>query len=119
MLENINSNESFTHLGTAVSTQKTIREEIRTRIMAANRSYFGTLNPNYYQEQLKFSYIKPLLDQSSCIGRCAGHSPNWTRKWWMGVRGRCCERSVAQCRTKAPGEVGIMMNYTRCLKNQS
>jgi hypothetical protein len=32
--------ESFTHLGTIVNTQNTIREEIKTRIMAANRSYF-------------------------------------------------------------------------------
>jgi hypothetical protein len=114
--------ESFTYLATAVNTQNTIREEIKTRIMAANRSYFGlksTLNPNYYQEQLKFSYIKPLLDQSSCMGRSAGHSPNWTSKWWIGLRARCCEQFMAQSRTKAPEEVGIMMNYTRCLKNQS
>jgi sorting nexin-29 len=62
--------ETFTYLGTTVSTQNTIREEIKTRIMAANRSYFGL-------------------------------------------------KSTLNLRTKAPGEVGILMNYTRCLNNQS
>jgi hypothetical protein len=33
--------ESFIYLGTTVNTQNTIREEIKTKIMAANRSYFG------------------------------------------------------------------------------
>jgi hypothetical protein len=32
--------ESFTYLGTTVSTQNTVRKEIKSRIMAANRSYF-------------------------------------------------------------------------------
>jgi hypothetical protein len=41
--------ESFTYLGTTVSTQNTVREEIKTRIMAANRSYFGLQKHLKYQ----------------------------------------------------------------------
>jgi hypothetical protein len=43
--------ESFSYLGTTVNTQNTFREEIKTLIMAANRSYFGL------QKHLKFQLL--------------------------------------------------------------
>jgi hypothetical protein len=60
--------ESFTYLGTTVNTQNTIREEIQTRIMAANRSYFGLqkhlksqLSSRTTKIQLYKTLIRPVI----------------------------------------------------------
>jgi hypothetical protein len=59
--------QSFMHLRTMVNIWNDISEEIKTRIMAANRSCFGLpehlISQISSQEQLKSSYIKLLLNQ--------------------------------------------------------